>query len=250
MVKKSIQLPRPASPSIDDVLAAFLGEQEKRLKPRTFSHYRDAVDLLRHFLDDYGHNGLSAAEARFLEQHSEAEGSARRTFCGLFGPERIADNIGEFMDYFLVRKVIASEDFLRQVGTVVRKLTKWLVANGHVPQESGEIAAERAADSARDLPKARRAADILARAVLTQDVDPEEVVDENYLEFDHFTIVRLERGKLWLEGFASLLASGSIGPVPVPVAATNLLEKGWAISCALGQDRGTWYLLEVANVYP
>ena len=241
---------QPADPNIDSVLAAFLDEQEKRLKPRTLSHYRDAVDLLRHFLDDYGHNDLSAAESRLLERSMDSDGDARQTFCGLFGPERIPDSIGEFMDYFLVRKVIAGEDFLRQAGTVMRKLTKWLVANGHVPQDSGEVAIERAADSGRSLPKARRAADILARAVLTQDVDPQEVVDENYLEFDHFTIVRLERGKLWLEGFASLLSSGSIGPVPVPVAATNLLEEGWAISCALGKDRGTWYLLEVANVYP
>ena len=154
------------------------------------------------------------------------------------------------MDYFLVRKVIAGEDFLRQAGTVMRKLTKWLVANGHVPQDSGEVAVERAADSGRNLPKARRAADILARAVLTQDIDPDEVVDDNYLEFDHFTIVRLERGKLWLEGFASLLETDSIGPVPAPVAATDLLKEGWTISCALGRDRGTWHLLEVANVYP
>jgi len=33
-------------------------------------------------------------------------------------------------------------------------------------------------------------------------------------------------------------------------AATDLLEKGWTISCALVRRRGRWHLAEVANVYP
>ena len=250
MVRKIAQLPQPANPSIDDVLEAFLGEQEKRLKPRTLLRYQDSVDLLRRFLDDYGHNDLSVVETRFLEQHSDAKGAAQRTFCSLFGPERIADNVGQFMNYFLVRKVIASEEFLRQVGTAMRKLTKWLVVNRYVAEESGEVATELAVDSARDLPKARRAADILARTAATQDIDPDEVMGDDYLEFDHFTIVRLEPGRLWFEGFATQLGTEAVGPVAVPVAATKLLEEGWTISCALGRDRGTWRLLEVANVYP
>ena len=40
----------------------------------------------------------------------------------MFGPEKIAENLGEFLDYFMVRKVIAGQELLKASGTVTGKL--------------------------------------------------------------------------------------------------------------------------------
>lgn len=53
MTKKTVQLPRPVDPTIDQVLEQFLAEQRERLKPSTVSSYKDVLDLLRHHLNGY-----------------------------------------------------------------------------------------------------------------------------------------------------------------------------------------------------
>ena len=72
---------------------------------------------------------------------------------------------------------------------------------------------------------------------------------DDFLEFDHRTIVKVEAGRLWLEGFERGTRR-AYGPILVPAAATKLLCKGWDLSCALGRVDGTWRIVEVANVYP
>ena len=51
-----------ASPTIAEVLAEFLAEQEQRLAPRTFRGYREVVELRQHYLSDYAYQTLDKAE--------------------------------------------------------------------------------------------------------------------------------------------------------------------------------------------
>lgn len=43
------------SPTIAVVLAQFLAEQDQRLAPKTVTQYRDVVELLQHYLNDYAY---------------------------------------------------------------------------------------------------------------------------------------------------------------------------------------------------
>lgn len=91
----------------------------------------------------------------------------------------------------------------------------------------------RGVDAARDLPKAERAARLLFGA--GGDLAPGDLTDEDYRDFDHFTIGKVEPGALWLrQGGARKL----IGPVDIPAKAARLLQVGWELSCALGRVRG------------
>jgi len=119
----------------------------------------------------------------------------------------------------------------------------------YVSENAAQAGADRGAEAARDLPKAERAAQFLVDSAANLAIDPNELADDDYLEFDHFTIGRIEPGNLWLEGFQSP-GEDLYGPVPVPDSATQLLRKGWDISCSLGRVRGKWRIVEVANVYP
>src|SRR4051794_23255807 len=92
-------------PTIAVVLAQFLAEQEQRLAPRTVGQYRDVVTLLQHFLNDYAYASLDARETERYERLSGSVGDTPREFCTIFGPEHILPHVGQFLDYFMIRKV-------------------------------------------------------------------------------------------------------------------------------------------------
>ncbi|MCC7263715.1 MAG: hypothetical protein IT369_14465 [Candidatus Latescibacteria bacterium] len=238
---------RSPSPTTEQIFAEFIEEQRPRLKPHTMGQYEAVIDLFSHFLNGYGHENLSPREAARFDKYYAATGAAHREFVQLFGPDRIVENLGGFLGSFLTHKVIAGAEFKRSAGTVTKKLCKWLVAKGHIGEEESAEGISRGADAARDLPKAERAARILFEAEAGNPQDFEDLEEEDYLDFDHFTIARIEPGMLWLRGGGK---KGLIGPVGVPAEATRLLQEEWELSCSLGRVRGQWHLVEMANVYP
>jgi len=249
MAAKTVKLAQPADPTIDQVFEEFLAEQRERLKPRTVSRYEDVLNLLRHHLNGYAYESLSNVESALFDRHYNAKGDDHREFCQLFGPDKIVGSLGMFLGYFMIRKVMAGQDLKRAAGTVAKKLSKWLATKGYISEEEAQAGADEGTEAARDLPKAERAAQVLFEAVEDLTIDPNDLADEDYLEFDHFTIRKIEPGRLWLEIFESG-ERHLYGPVRVPKTATTLLRRGWDISCSLGRVRGKWWIVEVANVYP
>lgn len=249
MGPKIVSLVRPAEPNIDRVLGEFLDVQRARLAPRTFANYEAVIDLLKSHLNGYAYQSLSRPEAALFERCYNAEGEDHREFCALFGPDRIVENFGMFLGYFMIRKVYAGEDLLRAAGTVTKKLSEWLADKSYVSRDANVDATAVSAAAARDLPRAGRVARILRDAADRLDIDVTQLADEDYLEFDHFTIARVEPGRVWLE----VREDGDLhelGPIPVPEPATRWLCPGWTVSCSLGRVRKSWRILEVANVYP
>ncbi len=228
----------PVSMSIDEVLSEFLTEQEKRLAPRTFRNYAYVIELLRHCLNGFGHQSLDAAEH---ERWQEAYDGDEEAFVHNFGPDKIAENLGEFLNYFMIRKVMAGEELLRAAGTVTKKLAKWLGERGHLDGNAVEVAVERGADAARELPKAERLSRLLYEQAGKSTIDAQALEEEHYVE-DYLMIERVDPGALWFEG--------EIGPVKVAKAASDLAQPGWSVNIVLGRADDTWHLLEVGNVYP
>ncbi len=249
MAAKIVKLAQPADPTIDQVFEEFLAEQRERLKPATISRYEGVLNMLRHHLNGYASETLSTAESALFDRHYDADGDEHREFCQLFGPDKIVENLASFLGYFMIRKVMAGPGLKRAAGTVTKKLSKWLAAKGYISEEEAQEGADEGAQAARDLPQAERAAQILVDAVVDLAINPNDLADQDYLEFDHYTIRKIEPGKLWLEIFEG--GEGHLyGPLPVPNSATKLLREGWDISCSLGRVRGKWRIVEVANVYP
>jgi len=249
MNENIVNLPRLARPSIDDVLEEFMAEQRKRLKQATLTKYEQVTSLLRDYLNSYAYEGLSKTEAALFEKHYNATGKKHRDFCRIFGPEKIPENLGGFLGYFIISKVMAGEDFKRAAGTVTKKLVKWLGAKGYVAEDAARRIADEAGEASRDLARAERAAAILWAAAEKQAVNPLDLDEEDYHDFDHYTIVKIEPGKLWLQVY-DIGGVKTLGPIPVPKKATGLLQEGWDISCALGRVKGKWRIVEMANVFP
>jgi len=231
----SVSAHKPAK-TIDQVFEEFLADQKARLRPSTYRKYDDILDLFRSCLEGYwpGHS---------QEEYNQitAEGG---TFCGTFGPEEITGGLGEFLGYFMPHKVIAGKETMKAAGTVTKKLVKWLAEKGYVEDEDAlEMAEERAGEAARDLPAAQDVADLLDAYV---DEHPPARYSRE-IE-DHFTVTRIEPGKLWLEPFTS--GDRQIGPVPVPREVSRRCQEGWDISGVAVKTPKGWRLLEVWNVSP
>lgn len=242
--------PKIAGPTIEKVLKEFLSDQQKRLSPKTAKGYKDVIALFRDCLNGYAYQSLSKSENALFDKYYNAEGKEHREYCQIFGPEKITDEIGIFLGYFMTSKVIAGADFKRLAGTVTKKLSKWLTEKGYVSKDDARMAEEDGAAAARDLPMAEKAGHILYRAAEEVIFDPDKLNDDDYHEFDHYTIEKVEPGKLWLEVFDKKGRKSAVGPIAVPKEATKLLKEGWDISCALARIMGRWTLVEFANVYP
>ena len=226
-------------PSIDDVLSEFLAAQEQRLAARTFANYRSVVDLLRHCLNGYGHQYLDDDER--VRYEAALDAGDEDAFVHLFGPEKIAEGLGEFLDYFMVRKVMAGEELLRAAGTVTKKLATWMATNGYLDATATGEAVERGTSAARDLPRAERLSRLLFDQAQRDAKRYRDVPDDDIVE-DYFTIERVERGALWL--------TGDVGPVTVTNEASSLAQPGWSVYLVLTRAAGSWKVLESGSVYP
>ena len=153
--------PDGKTPTIAEVLAAYLADEKARLAAKTYGLYADVIELLQHSLNGYAADSLDKDGYKLWEDLFNADGDRHREFCDIFGPEHILPHIGEFLNYFMVSKVMAGQDLLRASGTVTKKLAKWLADKGHATAEEVEDTMERGADAARDLPRADKLSALL-----------------------------------------------------------------------------------------
>lgn len=240
MGKRIIKLPQQVEKTIEAVLDEFLKEQQKRLKPSTMRKYEDIIDLFQSCLDGYGHQYLNKQEAALFDRLYNAEGDEHREFCQVFGPEKIADSVHEFLNYFMIRKVMCGKELMQAAGTVIKKLGKWLKEKGYIQSEIAAEVVSFGATAAKELPATEELAWMLADYADSTAVDCDEVIE------DHFTIEAVEPGKLRLSPF---LGNDEI-IVPVSRDISNACRVGWSISGAMGKTGKGWCILEAWNVYP
>ncbi len=180
-------------------------------------NYEDVVSLLRDSLNGYAYESLDKADAKRFDKAYQA--GDEEVFCNLFGPEHILDHLGEFLGYFMVRRVMGSQELLRSSGTVTKKLVAWLYEHGYVSDDEREIAIERATEAARDLPRAERLASLLYdQSRATPNFDSGALGKGDLVE-DYLMIERIEP--------AALYFGGGISPLGVSEQASKLAEVGW-----------------------
>jgi hypothetical protein len=235
-----VPFPTVARPNIEEIFADFLKDQKPRLKPRSYRRYEEVMQLYRHCLNSYGAQDLdlSADVALYQRLYNYRE----LEFCTIFGPEKVLKNLPTFLHYFMIRKVMASEELLRAAGTVTKKLARWLVDHGYIEEREANTASRLASEASRELPAAERLARLLYE--YAQSHAPRYWTDE--LD-DYFVVEQIQPGKLLLSAVAG--DSGVI-EVKVPQEITDHCKVGWHINLLLGETRHGWRILETGNVYP
>ena len=107
---------------IKEVFSQFLSEQKSKLAPKTYRDYASVIDLFASQLDGYAWNNIDHGGR--VSNKAQKQG---KSFIDLYDHTHIAENVGEFLDYFVPRKVIAGHAFiLKTCPRVIRKLLKWM----------------------------------------------------------------------------------------------------------------------------
>lgn len=236
-------MPR-TDPTINQVLDGFLSAQRDRVKESTVKRYEEVLGYFRSCMDGYGHQWLSDEEGELFEREYNRD-EETGSFCNLFGPEKILENLDEFLGWFLVRKTIASRSTLKVTPTVLRKLIQWLVAEGHVASDAADGSVELL-DEAESLPKAE---EFSSRLFELSEIDspPGLLIENQDWEDEMALISRVDRKTIWLQNEGT----GYEVPLAVPEDVAKLAEQGWRISALhLGRTSKGWHLLEMGNVYP
>jgi len=107
---------------IKDVFEQFLSEQQSQLAPKTYRDYASVIELFEHQLEGYAWNNLANGQKAY-----EAAQKKGKSFIDLYDHTHIADNVSEFLDYFVPRKVMAGNAFiLKTCPRVIRKFLRWM----------------------------------------------------------------------------------------------------------------------------
>ncbi|GGJ94913.1 hypothetical protein GCM10007063_16820 [Lentibacillus kapialis] len=225
--------------NIDTVLGAFLAEQHNRLKQKSYRDYEDVIHFFQDYLNQYAPNRLNEDEWKKWEAQFHEDEDC---YTKMFSPEKLSSgSFDEFLDYFMIRKVMSSVSFMKAAVKVMKKLNKWLFENGYINQSTYHNVLEYF-DEAKDLPDVEKLADLfLDYAEKTPDKPFEEILE------GYFSIKSIERGQLWLD--EAIGSKRDIGPLRVSTQISNLCKKGWDINVAIGKYQGEWYILESGNVY-
>jgi hypothetical protein len=232
----------PPSDRIEDVFRRYLAERKRTLSATGYRNFDAIVDFFKSSLNGYAYQGLSELARKRWEKAFDAdEEDEEDAYCRLFGADKIPGEVGAFVGYFMIRKVVAPKAVIASTGRVMGDLLDWLVGEGLV--RAGDIvdAKERAEAAGTDLPLAERLAGLLYQRAEKSTIDVHALADEDYIE-DHLTMQKVEPGVLWFED--------GIGPVHVGAAASRIARPGWSVNIVLGRVAGRWQVIEVGNVYP
>ena len=192
MPKKIMNLPKVADPTIETVLKLFIKETAAA-KGSKKADKKGATELFMNFLNGYAHRSLSSDEGILFDHYYNLEGKGHKEFCQVFGPDKILENIGEFVGYFLIRRVMMPGDQMAESARVVAELCKWLLAKNMVPAEDVRNAIEKAERAAQQLPRAEDANRIIWQLAQKCPQDTQE-----YVDFGYMTVTRIENDSIWL----------------------------------------------------
>ena len=226
--------------NVDTILDEFLHEQSERLKERTFRDYQDVISLFQDYLNQYAYRFLNEHESEKWETQID---ESVDFFTKTFGQDKLVTSvISDFLDYFIIRKVMSGEEFMKVSIRVMKKLAKWLYENNYVPQDTYDDFKEYFGD-AKDLPNVEKLAELIFYHANKSPRKRYKEILEGY-----FSVTDIEQEQLWLD--EDLGEKTNIGPVLVSKQISDLCQKGLRINLVIGKYQGSWYILETGNVYP
>ncbi len=125
--------------SIASILQAFLDDQEQRLAPDSFEGYENVILSYKSYLNNYGFNALSLSEEKSYMAGKIVSRSGSQEFCEVYGSDLLAAiGFGEYLGYYIPRKVLTSKSGLKNIAKVLRKLAKWLLSQGYFDRNQFE----------------------------------------------------------------------------------------------------------------
>lgn len=220
---------------IAESMDLFLKEASGGVSKKTAEKYRDVLKLFHDYLANYG--DLSHEEHKDTGIVLTAETS-----------ELHDGQVSNFLEWFLIRKVLGPAWLNTAAPGVMKKYLKWLDKKGLLAAGAMDEIAETTKKATKDLPRVEKAAMLLYKLCEKNNDKFGEIEfdDKDYNE-GYGEVTGILEDKLHLnydhDGYKT-------GPIQITKEIAKLLKKGDTINLVVGRKGKLWYPLEVGNVYP
>lgn len=231
------------SASMDYAMEAFLDEALSRFSTSEFESRKNALILLREFLDCYGAILLQNKDINVSVRVLGRAGS-KNTVCRKCSPAQVIDLFRNCIDYFLWYKVNMPQDSRDEMTSCIKEFADWLVARGFLESVPDELFAPCSRQlRARGLAVIQLLWNFIRHSSKAGSLDDLRSAEPSYM------ISRVRTGKLWFIGFVED-GYEEIGPVRVPAGVTDLVRPGWSFECAFEMRNGCWRMSEIKDLVP
>ena len=227
-------------PTVDQVLQQFLDESATG-KAASDQPRQDAISLLKGSLNAYAYLNLLRDDRSAFDEYSSFDGE-RKTFCQIFGPDKIAPNIRSFATTYLICQNNMNPARLERLAKITEQLCKWLVAKNFATADDMTVAIGWAGRGVKDLPRAAKAMGLLAKDC--EQFGGKEAKRDKRLGTS--TISRIESHRIWLQPDHGK----PVGPIALSPKIIEHLDPDWEIDCSVRQIGKNWRITSIGNIYP
>ncbi len=219
--------------NITESIELFLKELANKRSTKTINKYEYVLYLFSSYLANYGE--LS------YEEHKD-------TGCLITADtKKLHDGlVSNFLEWFLIRKVIGPQWLNTAAPSVMKAYIKWLVSQGLITEGSMDEIVETTKKASKDLPRVEKAARLLYKLCdeNSYKLDADELNDDDRMEgYGEVTMMLDDKLFLNYEG-------DKIGPIMITREIAKYIKPGDTINLVVGKKGEIWHPLEVGNVYP
>lgn len=219
---------------LEDIFEQFLLQQKDRLSQKTYWQYEGSIASLRSALNGYAYEHADVSYDLLQE--------AGKTLCEGVGSEVLLKYLPSFYSYYLPRKMFASEETVRQCGTTIRRLLKWMGERDLLSEEQVTDWRSRVLDMTKRGRHAARVAEYCDDwPGLVPSGEPDEFIE------DHVIVEDIEPRRLKLR---EALGSCDFGWVEVPSDFAEMCCEGMTLAAELQRFGDQWYAADIYNAYP
>ncbi|MDY6971450.1 MAG: hypothetical protein SV775_03875 [Thermodesulfobacteriota bacterium] len=218
---------------IAQTIDLFLEEISKKYSSNTVRKYEDTLSLFKDFLTSYG-------------DVSYSEDKNGRIILTADTSEFEFGHTSQFLEWFLIRKVMAPQWMMKAAPGIIKKYFKWLDEKGLLGEGVIEEVLDTTKQASKDLPRVDKAAELLFNlcSINSSRYFDRVFDDDAYME-GYGELKGMLEDKLYL-----LYEGERIGPIQVTKKIAEHLKEGDTINLAVGRVGKKWIPLEVGNVYP
>ena len=201
--------------------------------PKTVQKYQDVLSLFHDYLASYAELSYEEYKDKGIVLTAETQ-------------ELEDGQVSDFLEWFLIRKVIGPHWLMTSAPGIMKAYIKWLDSKGLLAEGSMDDIVEISRKTTKDLPRVEKAASLLY-TLCNKNSDRfsgDDFKDENYME-GYGEVIGMIEDKLHLN-----YDGEKTGPIQITKEIAKLLKKGDTVNLAVGRKDKIWYPLEVGNVYP
>lgn len=218
---------------IDESIRLFLNEMSNKLSSKTVQKYEYVLELFHDYLAGYAE----------LSHEENKDGSIVLT---ADTQELYDGQVSNFLEWFLIRKVIGPAWLNTSAPGIMQKYIKWLDKNGLLAEGAMDDVIETTKKAAKDLPRVEKAASLLYRLCdkNSKRLAVDDFEDEDYME-GYGKVIEISGDKIHLD-----YDGEETGPIQITKEIARYLKEGDLVNLVVGRKGKLWYPLEVGNVYP